>query len=743
MGEPRHLSGASGASAQDASDYSQALADRIADVPVNLIDERLSTVTAASHLREGGIDSRKQRSGDRPGGRRGHPAAVSSTAGGPDRDRPGGPRARRRSTLRRATAPADPVAPRWTAATGSPGPSPAVLPGRRRRATAPPRYEAATAPVAAGLRAADRRRHRATGGVRRVSGLLDRRADADRPARRARLVGLRLQRPPRPPADRPAQPARTDDARPAGERPAPGRPASLRAPAAAAVGRLGPAAAPRHRPGDDDADRRPPVGSGPARPRRTTTASTTRPGTARTTLGRRRPRRRRPRPRRGPDRRLGGPDRRPRRHRRPRRGRGAPRRRGRRERRRRDRAADGLVPDVHDEALHDGTTATPTTCTPTTSTTTTCTRRRHSGDDIPVKPYDRRTGRPRRRRRPVAVLISLLVLAGLVVGIVVGGQKLLGLIDPTARTTPARAPATCRSASRTATRSATSPGRWSTPTSSPRPARSSTPPRPTPTPSASSPASTACGSQMSGQAALDLLLDPASRLLSRVTLPEGLTVAADAGQRIAEETGTPGRGVPGRRGRPRRAGPAGLRQRAARGLPLPGDLRRRARRRRRRTSSGRWSPGSTQVARRAADPEARARLTVRRPRRSLGAGRGRLGRGHGQGRPGAGEPARRRHAAAAGHDGELRQRQGRDHHHGRRTAANPSPYNTYVHAGLPPGADQQPGRGRAAGGADADHRATGCSSWSSTPTPATPGSPRPRGVQAARQRCASRFGCGG
>ena len=27
-----------------------------------LIDERLSTVTAASHLREGGIDSRKQRS---------------------------------------------------------------------------------------------------------------------------------------------------------------------------------------------------------------------------------------------------------------------------------------------------------------------------------------------------------------------------------------------------------------------------------------------------------------------------------------------------------------------------------------------------------------------------------------------------------------------------------------------------------------------------------------------------------
>lgn len=61
VGEPRHLSGASGASAQDADAYSQALADRVADVPVHLIDERLSTVTAASHLRASGIGSRKQR----------------------------------------------------------------------------------------------------------------------------------------------------------------------------------------------------------------------------------------------------------------------------------------------------------------------------------------------------------------------------------------------------------------------------------------------------------------------------------------------------------------------------------------------------------------------------------------------------------------------------------------------------------------------------------------------------------
>nr|WP_091537345.1 Holliday junction resolvase RuvX [Modestobacter sp. DSM 44400] len=62
VGLPRHLSGASGASAQDASTYALSLTSRIGDVPVHLVDERLSTVTAASHLRAGGIPSRRQRS---------------------------------------------------------------------------------------------------------------------------------------------------------------------------------------------------------------------------------------------------------------------------------------------------------------------------------------------------------------------------------------------------------------------------------------------------------------------------------------------------------------------------------------------------------------------------------------------------------------------------------------------------------------------------------------------------------
>lgn len=61
VGEPRHLSGASGASAREARAYSRSLAGRIGSVPVHLVDERLSTVTAARSLRANGLDSRAQR----------------------------------------------------------------------------------------------------------------------------------------------------------------------------------------------------------------------------------------------------------------------------------------------------------------------------------------------------------------------------------------------------------------------------------------------------------------------------------------------------------------------------------------------------------------------------------------------------------------------------------------------------------------------------------------------------------
>jgi putative Holliday junction resolvase len=61
LGLPRHLSGASGVSAADARDYAAALSRRITPVPVRLVDERLSTVSAERALRLSGRRSRAQR----------------------------------------------------------------------------------------------------------------------------------------------------------------------------------------------------------------------------------------------------------------------------------------------------------------------------------------------------------------------------------------------------------------------------------------------------------------------------------------------------------------------------------------------------------------------------------------------------------------------------------------------------------------------------------------------------------
>jgi uncharacterized YceG family protein len=160
------------------------------------------------------------------------------------------------------------------------------------------------------------------------------------------------------------------------------------------------------------------------------------------------------------------------------------------------------------------------------------------GEDIPVQPYDRRTGRARRRRSPFAVVMSLLVLAGLVAGIVVGGQKLIELINPASRDYTGQGSGevqirvqdgdTLSDIARTLVEAdvIASIG---------------------PFVDAAEANAAAVGiqpgvygmrQQMSGQAALDLLLDPVSRLLSRVTLPEGLTVARSL-DRIAQQTGTP------------------------------------------------------------------------------------------------------------------------------------------------------------------------------------------------------------
>jgi UPF0755 protein len=134
--------------------------------------------------------------------------------------------------------------------------------------------------------------------------------------------------------------------------------------------------------------------------------------------------------------------------------------------------------------------------------------------------------------------MSLLVLAGLIFGIVVGGQKLLELINPASRDYAGQGTGevqirvqngdTLSDIARTLVKAdvVASIG---------------------PFVDAAEKNSDSVGIQpgvygmrlqMSGQAALDLLLDPAARLLSRVTLPEGLTVERTLA-RLSEQTGIP------------------------------------------------------------------------------------------------------------------------------------------------------------------------------------------------------------
>lgn len=61
VGLPRTLAGRHGPAARSAMAYAGALAGRIAPVPVQLADERLSTVIGQRALRAGGVPGRRQR----------------------------------------------------------------------------------------------------------------------------------------------------------------------------------------------------------------------------------------------------------------------------------------------------------------------------------------------------------------------------------------------------------------------------------------------------------------------------------------------------------------------------------------------------------------------------------------------------------------------------------------------------------------------------------------------------------
>ena len=252
----------------------------------------------------------------------------------------------------------------------------------------------------------------------------------------------------------------------------------------------------------------------------------------------------------------------------------------------------------------------------------------------------------------------------------------------------------------TATRSATSPARWSTPASSPRSARSSTRPRPTPTPPASSPASTRCAQQMSGQAALDLMLDPAPGCSPGSPCPRG-SPSTPILDRLAEETGLPIADLQAAAADPAALGLPAYANGMVEGFLFPatydfepdttagGDPARdggpghagaRPSCRSRPTSCSRCSPRPASCRRRPRSAEDMAKVA-----RVL------------ENRLADGMPLQLDTTVnyANGKSGITTTAEDR---------ANPSPYNTYVHPGLPPGADQQPRRGGAARGAGAGRR---------------------------------------
>lgn len=61
VGLPRHLSGAEGAATADARAFATRLALAVAPVPVRMVDERMSTVTATSQLRAAGRKAKSHR----------------------------------------------------------------------------------------------------------------------------------------------------------------------------------------------------------------------------------------------------------------------------------------------------------------------------------------------------------------------------------------------------------------------------------------------------------------------------------------------------------------------------------------------------------------------------------------------------------------------------------------------------------------------------------------------------------
>ncbi len=62
VGLPRSLKGGEGPAAAKVRAFARELARRVAPVPIRLVDERMTTVTAAQGLRASGVNAKKGRS---------------------------------------------------------------------------------------------------------------------------------------------------------------------------------------------------------------------------------------------------------------------------------------------------------------------------------------------------------------------------------------------------------------------------------------------------------------------------------------------------------------------------------------------------------------------------------------------------------------------------------------------------------------------------------------------------------
>jgi len=156
--------------------------------------------------------------------------------------------------------------------------------------------------------------------------------------------------------------------------------------------------------------------------------------------------------------------------------------------------------------------------------------------EIPIAPYDPRPQRRRKRRKRAALVVCLVVLAGLIGGVVVGGQKLWGMFASQDYTGSGTGSVRVRvhdgDTLTDIAQSMVDDGVIASTRPFVKAAEANS------QATAIAPGLYGLHHHMSGKAALDLLLQPSSRLVSRVTVPEGKTVKQTL-QLLAQRTGVP------------------------------------------------------------------------------------------------------------------------------------------------------------------------------------------------------------